>query len=248
MGLRCTSCGYDNDPTRVYCHSCGGRLERGGQAAPPPTGFTHPTDVMKMKKPGQPLAWGKYFAAVVKLVILVGLVAAVVLALLPPHDVPPPVAPDKALAERLSSLVAASSTADGTRAFSVPAADIATWLASSVVLKQQNSFLKMKPERVYVVPGDGEVRVGVETLLPVGLHLYFEGCYAPTPEGDGYGLTTKRFSIGRLPLPSVAGLLVQRQLDSLGEALAVPLGQLARASHISITPETVMLRWSGRLP
>jgi multidrug efflux pump subunit AcrB len=26
----------------------------------------------------------------------------------------------------------------------------------------------------------------------------------------------------------------------------VPLGQLARASHIGITPETVTLRWSGQ--
>ena len=83
MGLRCTSCGYDNDPTRVYCHSCGTRLERGGQAPPPPTGFTHPTDIHKMKKPRQPVEWGKYFGALLRLVVLSGLIAAVVLALLP---------------------------------------------------------------------------------------------------------------------------------------------------------------------
>ena len=173
MGLRCTACGYDNDPTRVYCHSCGGRLERGGQAAPPPTGFTHPTDVIKMKKPRQPLAWREYAAALLRLLVLLGLIAAVVLALWPPRDVPPPVATDKDLAERLSALVAASAEADGTRAFGVPASDIGTWLASSVVLKEQDSLVKMKPERVYAVPGDGEMRVGIQTLLPMGLHLYF---------------------------------------------------------------------------
>jgi hypothetical protein len=246
MGLRCASCGYDNDPTRVNCHSCGGRLERGGQAAPPPSGYMHPTDVMKMKKPRQPREWGKYVGALVRLLILVGLVAAVVLAFLPPRDVPPPVEPNKVLAERLSSLVASSSMADSTRAFSVPASDIGTWLASSVVLKEQENMIKMKPERVYAVPGEGEVRVGVETTLPMGLRLYFEGCYEPIPEGGGYGLTTRRFSVGRLPLPWMAGLLVERQLDSLGQALAEPLGQLARASHIGITPETVTLRWSGQ--
>jgi hypothetical protein len=245
MGLRCANCSYDNDPTRVYCHSCGLRLERGGQSAPPPSGFTHPTDVAKMKKPRQPLEWGKYAGALVRLLVLAGLVAVVVLALLPPRDVPPPTAPDKVLADRLSSLVAASAVADGTRAFSVPAPDIGTWLVSSVVLKEQESMIKLKPERVYAVPGNGEVRVGVETTLPMGWHLYFEGCYEPTPEDGGYGLTPRRFSIGRLPLPWVAGLLAQRQLDSLSEALAEPLGQLARASHIGITPETVTLRWSG---
>jgi len=245
MGLRCATCGYDNDPTRVYCHSCGGRLERGGQAAPPPTGFTHPTDVMKMKKPRQSLPWGKYAGALVRLLLLVGFIAAVVLVLLPPRDVPPPVAADQVLAERLSSLVANSSVADGTRAFTVPASDVATWLASSVVLKEQEGLVRMKPERVYAVPGDGEMRVGVETSLPVGLRLYFEGLYAPTPEAGGYGLTARRLSVGRLPLPWLAGLLVERQFESLGGALSVPLGQLARASHIGITPETVTLRWSG---
>ena len=245
MGLRCTSCGYDNDPTRVYCHSCGGRLERGGQTAPP-TGFTHPTDVIKMKKPREPLPWRDYAAALLRLTVLAGLTGAVGLAFWPPRDVPPPVATDKDLAGRLSSLVAASAAADGTRAFSIPATDVGTWLASSVVLKEQDSMVKMKPERVYAVPGDGEIRVGIETSLPVGLHLYFEGRYAPTPKAGGYGLTARRLSVGRLPLPSLAGWLVERQFKTLGEALSVPLGQLAGASHIGITPETVTLRWSGR--
>ena len=246
MSLRCATCSYDNDPTRVYCHNCGKLLERGDQAAPPPTGYTHPTDVMKMKKRREPLAWRRYVGALVKLLFLGGLVAAVVLASLPPRDLPPPVAADKPLAERLSSLVAVSSAADGTRAFSIPAGDIGAWLASSVELKEQDSALKMKPERVYALPGNGEMRVGLETSFPMGLHLYFEGCYVPTPEAGGYGLRARRLSVGRLPLPSLAGLLVERQFESLADALSVPLGRLARASHIGITPETVTLRWSGQ--
>ena len=244
MSLRCTSCGYDNDPTRVYCHSCGGRLERGSVA--PPSGYTHPADVMKMQKRRQPLAWGKYVGAAVRLIILAGVVAAIVLALLKPRDVPAPVAPDDGLARRLSSLLATSAGADGTRAFDIPAGDVGKWLVSSVALQgQSGGLVGMKPERVYAVPGDGEMRVGVETSTSLGLHLYFEGLYEPVPAGDGYELNVRRLSVGRLPLPSFAGILVGRQLESLGSALAVPLGQLARASHIGITPETVTLRWSG---
>jgi hypothetical protein len=245
MGLLCANCNYDNDPTRVYCHSCGTRLERGGQAAPPPTGFTHPTDVLKMKKPRQPVDWAKYLGALLRLFVLGGLVAAVVLALLPPRDLPAPVDSDRMLAQRLSSLVAASAGAGGIRAFSVPAGDINRWLVSSVALKEQEGIYNLKPERVYAVPGDGDVRVGVETKLPMGLNLYFEGNFAPVPEGNGCGVEARGYSIGRLPLPSVAGVLVQRQFDNLAEALAVPLGQLASASHIGITPEQVTLRWSG---
>jgi len=247
MGLRCASCEYDNDPTRVYCHRCGTRLERGAQAPPPPTGYMHPTDVAKMKKPRDPVAWGRYCRAMVHLLVLAGLVGAVVLALLPPRDVPGAVAPDAALAERLTSLVAASAQAEGTRAFSVPAADINTWLVSSVALKPQGEgIVRLDPQRVYAVPGDGDVRVGLETKLPLGWPVYFEGRYAPVPVGEGTGLVARSFSVGRLPLPSVTGMLVQRQFESLVDALAAPLRELATASHIGITPESVTLRWSGR--
>lgn len=201
-----------------------------------------------MKKPRQPVEWGKYFAGLVRLAVLGGLVAAVVLALLPPRDLPPPVASDRALAQRLSSLVSASAEAGGTRAFSVPAADMNQWLVSSVALEAGDGLYRLPPERVYAVPGDGEVRVGVETKLPAGLKLYFEGLFAPVPEGPGSGLQARGYSVGRLPLPSAAGLLVQRQFDNLGQALAEPLGQLARARHIGITPEEVTLRWSGHAP
>lgn len=247
MGLRCASCEYDNDPTRVYCHSCGTRLERGAQAPPPPTGYMHPTDVAKMKKPRDPVAWGRYFGGMVRFLILAGLVGVVVLALLPPRDLPGAVAPDAALAERLTSLVAVSAQAEGTRAFSVPAADINTWLVSSVALQPQGeSMIRLDPQRVYAVPGEGEVRVGLETKLPPGLPVYFEGRYAPVPAGEGTVLVARSFSVGRLPLPSVTGMLVQRQFDSLFAALAAPLDELASASHIGLTPESVTLRWSGR--
>ena len=245
MGLRCSNCGYDNDPTRVYCHSCGGRLERGA-ATSPPTGFTHPTDVAKMKKPRQALEWRKYASALVRLLILAGIAAAVVLALLPPRNLPPPVEADEGLARRLSSLLASSAGAGGTRAFSIPAGDVGKWLASSVALKgQDGGLVRIKPERVYAAPGEGVMRVGVETSTSFGLHLYFEGLYEPVAEGEGSGLAVRRLSVGRLPLPWLAGLFAERQLVGLGDALAVPLGQLARASHIGITPETVTLRWSA---
>jgi hypothetical protein len=49
-------------------------------------------------------------------------------------------------------------------------------------------------------------------------------------------------------LPSFAGLLVERQLNGLAAALQGPLDQLARASEITVTPETVNLRWTGARP
>jgi len=147
----------------------------------------------------------------------------------------------------MNSLVAASAAADGTRSFNVPAADINTWLVSSVTLEPQSEgIVRLDPQRVYAVPGHGDLRLGLETKLTAGLHLYFEGCYVPAPAGDGTGLVARRFSVGRLPLPSVAGWLVKRQFDGFLDSLAGPLAELSSASHIGISPETVTLRWSGR--
>lgn len=248
MGLRCASCGYENDPTRVYCHSCGTKLERVASAAAPPTGFTHPTDALKMKKPRAPLAGVKYVTTLGKLVLLAALAAAVVLAFLPPSDVPPPVAADEGLSGRLAGLLDDASSSREPRAFALPAADINRWLVSGVALQSVDAPLKLRPQRVYAVPGNGDVRVGLELVWPGVGRVFLEGDYAPVRKAGGYTLEPRGYSIGRLRLPVLLGWPVQRQMDGLAEALAGPLGQFARASHIGIDPESVALRWSDPAP
>jgi hypothetical protein len=246
MGLRCASCGYDNDPTRVFCHNCGTRIERAAEAAPPPSGFMHPTDVAKMRKPRSPVPWGKSFAALLRLAVLAGLLAIVVLAVWPPVAVPAPVPADENLARRLSGLVAASSGADGTRSFDIPAADVNRWLVSSAVPTEGEGLFGFKPERLYAVPGDGVIRIGVEVMSPPGWPVFFEGTFAPVPDAGGTGLEVRSYAVGRLPLPAAAAALLGHRFAELAGALRVPLGQLSRAEYIGITPETVTLRWSGQ--
>lgn len=247
MGLLCAGCGYDNDPTRVYCHNCGIRLER-DNVAPPPTGFLHPTDLAQMKKPRRPVKWGHYFSALVKLAVLGVLSAFVVLAALPPDDLPAVVQPDESLASRFNGLLHNASSSAGTRGFSLPAGDINRWLVSCVNLEEADGAVRWQPERLYAVPGNGVVRVGLEVLVAGARPVFFEGVYEPVRGAGGYTLEPRRYSVGRLQLPVVLGWPVQRQLDGLAGALAEPLWQLSRASHIGVTPETVTLRWSGTGP
>jgi hypothetical protein len=247
MGLRCASCGHDNDPTRVYCHNCGTKLDRAAVVATPPTGFTHPTDVLK--KGRRPTAGrGGLVGALAKLVILAALAAAVVLALLPPPDVPPPVVADEGLSARLNGLLDDASAATEPRAFALPAAEINRWLVSSVALRAIDAPLKLRPQRLYAVPGRGDLRVGLELALPGAGRIFLEGDYVPVRGPGGYTLRPRRYSIGRLPLPVLLGWPVQRQMDGLAGALAGPLEQFARASHIGIEPEAVALRWSDSAP
>jgi len=247
MGLRCASCGFDNDPTRVYCHNCGLRLER-GQAVEAPTGFMHPTDAARMKKPRQPLAWGRYIGAAFRLLLLAGMAAAVVLALRPPPDVPPPVAADAQLASRLNTLVGNAANASEARAFSIPAGDLNVWLNSMVSWRAGGGAVALQPQRVYAVAETGAVRMGLEARLPPGIPVYFEGLYAPQPVARGYTLVPRALSIGCLPLPWPASELVTRQFAGLADAGADLLDEMAKASEITITPEKVHLGWGGRQP
>ena len=245
MGIRCTACGYDNDPTRVYCHNCGGKLERGGTAPPPPTGFMHPTDAVKMKRPRAPMPWGKYFGFFLKLAVLAAVVAAVVLALMRPDYVPAAVEGDEHVAERISALVTDASTAASARSFAVPVTDLQRWLASAVKFQGTSGVVSLDPRRIYLVPSEGRFRVGLELGLPAERSVFMEGEYVPVRSGEGYTLQAVGYSIGKLPVPVALGYPVERQFAGLRDALDVPLGQLAKASFIEIAPESVTLRWSG---
>jgi len=197
-----------------------------------------------MKKPGQPVAWGRVCRACWRFAVLAALVTVAVLALLPPREVPPPVSPDRGLAARLSGLLDDASSATQPRAFAVPASDVNRWLVSTVRLEEGDDLLKLRPERLYAVPGDGRVRLGLEAALPWGWRIYFEGDYAPVQGASGYMLQPLGYAIGRLPVPVLLGWPVRRQFEELGRELRVPLEQLSRASYIGVDPETVTLRWS----
>ena len=244
MSLRCIACGYENDPTRVYCHSCGLRLERTAAA---PTGFTPPEETQKVRrKRSGGIPWRAAFAALVRLVVMVAVLAGIALAFWPPVDVPAPVAADEQWAGRLNSLIATAASGPGGVAFSLPADDVNKWFATAIKPAANSDDFRLRPERVYGVPCDGTLRVGVQAALPLAGRIYFEGDYMPVREAGGYSLAARRYSVGRLTIPVALGWPVARQMDAMAGALEPVLGGLARASDIELTPQAVKLRWSDK--
>jgi len=190
--------------------------------------------------------WGGFFSLLAKLALLSVLAGIVLLALLPPLGLPAPVKADAGLARRLSSLVADSSFAASPRTFGVSSDDLNQWLVSSVQLQGQGGTFSLRPERVYAVPGEGSIRVGVETALPGAGRTWFEGDFVPVRSGGSYTLQPRAYSLGRLPVPVPVGWFVANQLAGLREALRTPLENLAAASDISVKPDEVSLSWSAQ--
>jgi hypothetical protein len=177
--------------------------------------------------------------------LLFGLITAIAFALMPPRNVPSPVAGDPAVAKKWSGLVSLASDAASARFFAVPAAELQKWLAASVQMKSSGEFVVLDPRRVYIVPLEGKLRLGLELGLPVDFSIFMEGEYIPVRSGNQYTLQATGYSIGRLPLPVPLGYPFERQFEGLRDALVGQLAQFAKASSIEIAPDKVSLRWSG---
>lgn len=241
MSIRCASCHYDNDPTRVYCHSCGIKLER-GKAPPPPTGYTHPTDAVRRDRAHIP--WGKYLGFFARVFALAGMSAILAAALLPPRGVPPVISPQDGLSDRTATLLNDFAVTGG--GFAKSADDVHQWLVSTVRFADSGKFAMLKPERVYSRQGEGYICIGLQASVLDLFSVYFEGDYSPVRMGQRYRLEPVRYSVGRLPLPVELGWPVQRQLAGLPDALGGSLETLSRASRIGISADSVSLHWAGQ--
>lgn len=92
LTLTCKNCSYNNEPERVYCHNCGEKLDRSVlpkedqlRREPPERARKR---IMRMTNPGgKPLKQALLTA--VKTLAWAAVVAALILTVLPPDDVPP---------------------------------------------------------------------------------------------------------------------------------------------------------------
>lgn len=92
VNLRCGQCGYENEPERVYCHNCGGKLDRALLPKPEDDKRHEPPEktrkrIKKMTNPGSnPVL--REFKALLQALFWGAIVAAIYLMAKPPNDVP----------------------------------------------------------------------------------------------------------------------------------------------------------------
>lgn len=255
MSYPCTHCGFENDPTRVYCHNCGEKLERSSEEASTalPGGFTPPQERLRVKRRWHLKEtlqlWMSRFYALIKFAVFAALVLMLVQALRAPDDWPKFVEPDLVRAERLTEMLQSAASSPGAVAFKWPAEDVAVWFASVIQFKSSENSYSLRPRGAFALLGDGVLQVGLDTVFPIGsFPVFFKAEYKPVRQLGGYTLEPVGYSIGRLILPSYLGWPVQVQFNGMAEALSAPLSNLAKASEIEITPAAVRARWPGKRP
>ena len=194
--LPCKQCGYNNEPERVYCHNCGGKLDRSLLPKEDQIRRESPDKarrrIRRMANPeSNPVV--RELKALVKTLVWAAVVAALILAALPPADAP---GRQPELADRIvgSELMDALSRPQPTMV-TFSEADINGFFRTSMKAAKAPEWMPMTFERAYVRLKPGVVHIGQRQSL-YGYALYSttayklevkNGAFTPTNVGGSFG-------------------------------------------------------------
>jgi hypothetical protein len=255
-GITCPSCGHANEPTRVFCHNCGVRLPREekviAQVSETNRAATATANALrqgKLPKPSRTIDWsgllGSAIASTVKLAILGAVLAAVLLALRPPKDLPTLLPPNPDLVVRGDAQLERFTEPGSTGILSANPEQINTYLQTKIALRSEIRLLGWSGENPYLFIrlGDGHFTLGNQFTL-LGHPIVLQTDFRLSTEPDGQQtLRVVGGSIGSLPLPAWIFSSGLRWFEPVREALQSQLTVLASAKSASVTPEGARLSW-----
>lgn len=197
--LICPECHRENEAERIYCHSCGERLDRSDVAARNTQETVDETRqrVRELFDPQRAKVRASFFK-ISKLVLGACVVAAIVQMLLPP-DVPAPIKTELLLS-RIRFELENAATSHQPVQLQYTEEQINAFLMYALKTKQA---LLNKPllvfKRAAVGLREGSCTVTAERSL-YGYSLYTACSYAPVLKGGKIEAPSKGGSIGRLPI------------------------------------------------
>jgi hypothetical protein len=200
--LTCSKCGYDNELGRIFCHSCGAKLDLNEIKAPSRGGA-------KLKKSGA--HGGRLFRRTIGILILLAVLIVLYLAAQVPsvraisttnHDL------DKSLEKRfdLDQLAIKNQP----QVISFTAAELNAFINSLGFEKGKNKTAWMTPSLVQLELGNGiatVVFVGKVSLGSLSKKVYLSYTGRPMVEDGRFEFVPVRGSIGALP---ISGSLLAR--------------------------------------
>lgn len=240
--LTCPNCGYDNELGRLFCHSCGKKLDL-AQIKPPSQGGP------RFRRKGA-LTPAKIVRRVIDVVILVVLVWVVYLLLATP-EVPTPTVTEEVIRSMDRKQQALQEAAFGSkqRTITVTEAELNAYLATLKHGKADGTGLKFIPDKLLVDLEPGRVMVVVQGKLQitstVGKELVFRCTGVPAIE-NGFKFNRTGGWIGKLPVhPKLLDLtgLFDRYFGTLFSQLRHEKELLDRAQRLVIEKDAATIQY-----
>lgn len=240
--LICPDCQYENEPERIYCHSCGARLDR--SKLPAPSVSLGDPDVKTREHLRKILKGGHGNAkrAALKLAkVVLGalcLAALVVMAMSP--DLPPP-SKTYVFAPliNMDMVSATSSHQGGSLVYNED--QVNSYIASNLRRKDSPAGQGYFPlRRVLVRFGEGECRIDAERQL-LGYSIYSGSSYRVKIDNGKIISTNLSGYIGRMPIHPVAMKYADILLKKAWDSLARERKSVARLAGIEFHPQSVTL-------
>lgn len=238
----CSKCGYDNELGRIFCHSCGAKLDLSEIKSSSQGGA-------KLKKKSD--AGGKLLGRVIGIIILVALVAAIFLAAQVPSVRP--------LSTTNRDLLSADkkrfdfdqlSARTTPQEISITEAELNAYIDTLGFKKTDGKGLLVTPTSLQIELGDGVVKVVFLGKLSVGsalekrLHLSLTG--TPVIESGHFEFKPISGAIGSLPihpwLLEHTGIL-DHYFETLFASQTHEKQVLDSLKSISVTPQEVVLQY-----
>jgi len=255
--VNCPSCGYSNEPSRVFCHNCGVRLSRSEETVAKVAEENRSSDAkakvlrrqrkaLEEKKARRQDVLAGLIVSTFNIAIIAALFAVLILFLRLPENLPLTTEQDDAMAKAAEQQLERGLDSDYSGTLVATQEQINSFLLTSVHLegRQMLNFGQVEMDRVFVVLGEQRFRLGVAYRF-AGLLMAVQTEFSLEKNDERYDLHIQSGSIGSLPIhPEIFRRFLQWYVP-VAESLKKPLDSLAKAKQIRISSENVTVTWES---
>ena len=238
----CQKCGYDNELGRIFCHSCGAKLNLSEIKSPSQGGKS-----LAKRKAGS----SKRVLRTIEVLILLAVIAAVFLALQVPSVRPISTSSeDLTLSDRKRFELDDAVTRKTPATVALTEGQLNALLGTTGFQTSQGTGLQVIPTKLQLELGDGVVTAIFVGKIHFGgsveKQIYLSYTGVPTIEGGRFAVTHVSGSFGALPinpwLLQMTGLF-DRYFGKLFSNQSQEKQVLDSLTSISVTPKEVVLKY-----
>ncbi|MEN3370499.1 MAG: hypothetical protein V7609_2642 [Verrucomicrobiota bacterium] len=238
--LVCPECRRENEPERIYCHECGARLDRSALAKVAPKGEDAKETQRRLRSMLDPqrAKMRHMFFKVSKLILGALALAALIVMVLPPLDVPARVKSDEFPPQ--INLDLENATSRGAAPLRYTETQVNAYLVNALKSKQAALSKLLTFERALVNFDEGVCRVTAERSL-FGYSFFTATSSKVALENGKLVASNIGGSIGRMPIHPMVMKYGDIIFSDLWTALEREKKAVAKMGAMEFQPQTVVL-------